>query len=220
MENSGGSGPTLSNGGGQCGRRRRAPGGRRLRRRNWRRAAIRSLGGIARPAVIVWDTDANGDYVSEPIGSVSSSSLTAEVLQVPGTTPLSVTPIETDGATTLAELPTNTSRRAAMGSDRGLIIRTAPSRPACSGPGPRSARLSSRRAGIRSPGRMRRPACMRFGMPTLTAITSATPIGAAAGTSLGLEVLDWSFDQDLNRDGAIGPLPPSSCPSRPTARPP
>jgi hypothetical protein len=52
MENSGGSGPTLSNGGGQCGRRRRAPGGRRLRRRNWRRAAIRSPGGIARPAVI------------------------------------------------------------------------------------------------------------------------------------------------------------------------
>ena len=56
----------------------------------------------------VWDTDANGDYVSDPIGAVSGSSETAEVLgtifALPAVQHLSVAPIATDGAITLAEI--------------------------------------------------------------------------------------------------------------------
>ena len=57
-----------------------------------------------------------------------------------------------------------------------------------------------------------RPASTRCGTPTRNGnyVSNATG-GAVSGSSLVLENLEWSFGQDLNGDGAIGP--PSSVPS-------
>jgi hypothetical protein len=210
IENSGGSGPTLSNQGaavtsGEYGAwtpvaaAELASGGYEVA---WRNSATGQY--------VVWAAGANGDYLSSPTGgAVAGHSVTAEVLQtifqVPGTTPLPVTPIQTDGSTTLAEIGDEYVMEGSDGFGPWLDDQNSP--------------ITAGQFG-RLPGRMGRPASIRFGTPTLTAITSATRSARRRGRAWGSRFSSGASTRTSTATARLVCPPRSSHPSRPTARPP
>jgi hypothetical protein len=158
----------------------------------------------------VWDTDANGDYVSDPIGAVSASSETAEVLgtifNLPAVQHLPVTPIATDGAITLAEIGDEYVIEDGNGAAQWLELQGSP--------------VTAGQFGAWTP---IGAALLASGDYEVAWKNSATGLftvwatnangdyvsnpngGAVSGDSYALEALEPSFSQDLNDDGAIGP---------------
>jgi Tryptophan-rich Synechocystis species C-terminal domain len=217
LENSGGSGPTLSNNGspvtsGAMGAwtpiaaAELAWGGYEVA---WRNSATDQY--------TVWATDANGNYLGDVTGAVASGSQTADVLaalfQLPGAPSLSL--IHTDGATSLDEVDGEYVMLGGDGFGPWLEMNNSP--------------VTAGQFGAWTPiGAAELPAGgyeiawknATTGLYTVwyanadgDYVTSLTG-GAVSGMSLGLEVLEWSFGQDLNGDGVIGPPPTLITPIR------
>ena len=155
-----------------------APGRRSVRRR--RRRAIRLPGRMPSTGLYTaWNTDNNGNYISNVVGAVSGTSYALELLETSfhqdlngdGQIGLVTTAIETQGSTDLTQVADHYFLYDSVGSGPSLKYGGADVVAGNLAPGRRSVRRRRRRA-IRLPGRMPAPVCTRPGTPTTTATTS------------------------------------------------
>ena len=164
----------------------------------------------------VWDTDANGNYVSvsqQRIGEsatlVSMETSFNEDLNGDGIDRRSAVRrvIESSGSMSLVTDWTNYYLEPNGGTAVKLSYGGRRLRSANLAPGLRS-RRSRRRPDMRWPWRMWAPINIRSGTRTAAAISSRVRSANVSGTSAALESMEFSFNDDLNGDGTIGiPVP-------------
>src|SRR5579872_3755633 len=171
----------------------------------------------------VWNTDSNGNFVNNPIGSVSPTSMALESLEpsfhqdlngdgvigINGPPPPTGTVIESFGSTSLVEVGTNYFMN-----------------PVAGGTGPElkyngAAVVAGQFAGWALIGAEATATgyevAWKDAADNLYTVWNTdssgnfvnNPIGSVSPTSMALESLETSFHQDLNGDGTIGP-PPST----------
>jgi hypothetical protein len=157
----------------------------------------------------VWDTDANGDYVSDPIGAVASSSETAEVLgtifNLPAVQHATVTPIATDGVIALAEIGDEYVVDDGGGAAQFLELQGSPVTAGEFGAwAPIGAALLAS-GGYEVAWKNSATGLFTVWDTNANGDYASSPVGAVSGDSYALEALEPSFQQDLNGDGTTGP---------------
>ena len=168
----------------------------------------------------VWNTDASGNYVSDPTGVVSGTSAALELLEtsfqqdlngdgiIGPPPPSGPTVIESFGSTSLVESGSNYLLEQNNGPTVELSYSGAP---VTAGQFGSWTPIAAEQTATGYEVAWKVPGADQYWVWNTDASGNyvSDPTGVVSGTSAALESLETSFQQDLNGDGIIGPPPPS-----------
>jgi hypothetical protein len=174
----------------------------------------------------VWNTDSNGNYVTNAIGLVSGTDPSLESLETSfqqdlngdGTTGFNPPPIESFGSTELVEIGTNYFLYP-VGGPAGVELKFSGAAVAAGQFGAGWAPIGAEKTASGYEVAWENVGANQFTVWNTDSSGNylANAIGLVSGTDPSLEALETSFQQDLNGDGMIGPPHASAAATQSTA---